>query len=231
MAGFAYLICLWVIPEFVGVDKLYHRMLLLGCYAVWGLALAVTSWVRYHTLPKFDATEIARLGGAKAVVPLFAVLENDLDNKQREAIRDALIPLLPQMKASDALLLTPAARHMLIAWISLNNDDKFVVQCAVDLRLSVLKALEQVGDSGAIPVVERLANRRLLCSGDKEIRQAAIECLPMLRANCGDVETARTLLRASQAEPTDSATLLRPVSHTPETNPAQLLRGSHSPDA
>ena len=62
-----------------------------------------------------------------------------------------------------------------------------------------------------------------------KIKQAAIECLPMLLANCGDVEAARTLLRASQAEDARPDTLLRPASQSAQTNPAELLRGSEPP--
>lgn len=186
--------------------------------------------VRLQAMPKFDADEIARLGGVNAIAPLFVVLLSNMPKKQRQSICDALITLLPQMKATDAHLLTPVDRRMIHLW--LNNavliggsNPKFE-----DLYVASLKALEQVGDADAIPVVERLTKMKGRTPAQKKIKQAAIECLPMLLANCGEVETARTLLRASHSEAARPDTLLRAASGSAQSNPAELLRGAETPD-
>ena len=194
------------------------------------IALRLTLWIVMQSGPRFDADEIARLGGARAVSPLCVTLDAPMPVKQRRAIHKALTLLLPQMKASEANLLTPLTRTRLYSWLSLNLDGTFALYCPIDLRIATLKALEQVGDAAAIPVVERLAKRKARTRSRTLVRQAAIDCLPMLRANCGEVEAARTLLRASQPETTDPKTLLRPASGAGQTDNAELLRGAQSPE-
>ena len=180
-------------------------------------------------LLRFDAEELAKLGGLEAIGPLFAALQAPISRKQRDAIYAALTLLLPQMKASDTHFLTPAHRQTIHAWLNIGDVEFCVIRRLNGLRIAALKALEQVGDSGAIPIVERLANMRPRTTEKAKIKQAAIDCLPMLRANCGDVEAARTLLRASQAETTDPKTLLRPASGAGQTDGAELLRGTETP--
>ena len=190
--------------------------------------LLFMNWSRQS--PKFNADEIGRLGGVQAIPALVAAMNTPFGEKKKQAIRDALAALLPQMKASDARLLTPALRRTLNLWLT-NAPVSSLLQRRYDpLFLAVLKALEQVGDSSAIPVVTRLAKMKGWTRRQKALKQAAIECLPMLQAHCGDVETARTLLRASQSENAGANTLLRPASGSGTTDSAELLRGSDSPE-
>ena len=67
--------------------------------------------------PHFDADEITRVGGVKAVVPLIAMLQNTLPPNQERAVFTLLTLLLPRMKASDASLLTLAARQAIHSWL------------------------------------------------------------------------------------------------------------------
>ena len=176
--------------------------------------------------PKFDAQEAAKRGGA-AVSPLLSLLESGQKKERWQSAAAALTALLPQMKASDAPLLTPAARQTLHRFVGGNPASlRIAPSCGDTLRIAMLKALEQVGDSSAIPVVERLANAKARTADQIRIRQAAIDCLPLLRANCGEIETARILLRASRPETTEPATLLRPATGGTATDAAELLRGA-----
>ena len=195
------------------------------------IALHYASIAHSQDMPAFDADRMARLGGVKAIAPLFVALHSPLREKHEGVICDALTMLLPQMKASDAYLLAPAFRRIIHTWLNnaillRGSNPKFEA-----LYIAALKALEQVGDSSDIPYVVRVAKMKARTPEQEKIKQAAIECLPMLRANCGEVEAARTLLRASQSEDARPDTLLRPASGSGQTGSAELLRGSDSPDA
>ena len=63
------------------------------------IALLWIDSARSRALPKFDAAELARTGGMEALPSLFATLQLPLSTKQNKAIENALITLLPQMKA------------------------------------------------------------------------------------------------------------------------------------
>lgn len=179
--------------------------------------------------PKFDADELARLGGPASLPVLCAVYKVVQDSKRREEVRNAIKILLPQMKASDARLVTPAMRQTLHIW--LGSWENLVGRTAFpdDLRIAALKALEQVGDAKSIPIVERLAQRLPRTDSETAVRKAALECLPMLRANCGEVDAARTLLRAAHAEDARPDTLLRPANGAAQTASRDLLRGAEPP--
>ena len=177
-------------------------------------------------IPKFDAADLAKLGGVKAISPLLQAWKQYPAGEQSKSIEIALLALLPQLKVSDAAILTPAARGQMHEWLSIGAGGWKLHRYAGNLRLATLKALEQVGDSTAISIVERLANINARTASDRKAKQAALECLPMLRANCGAVEAARTLLRASHAEAARPDTLLRPASGASQTAAQDLLRPS-----
>ena len=181
-----------------------------------------------QAVPRFDAEEIAKLGGVKALEPLFAALKV-VSRKQRPAIRDALTRLLPQLRANDAYLLTSNMRNRIRTWLGEQVNTDWNILCSDDLRIAALKALEQVGDTDDIPVVTRLANMHAQTSEQTRVKQAAIECLPMLKAHCGETAAARTLLRAANAEDARPETLLRAATSLPETASAELLRGTKQP--
>ncbi len=193
-------------------------------------ALLLGDRVRAKSIPKFDAEDIAKLGGVKAIVPLVTMLNNPIPKKQKQAIHDALTMILPQMKASDAKLLTANFRDMIHLWLSTVGNKRVASPCSDALRIAALKALEQVGNEKDIPVVEMAANRAPETPGGERVQQAAIDCLPMLMARYNAEEAKKNLLRASQAENADPDTLLRPVSGAGQTDGADLLRGANPPD-
>jgi len=98
----------------------------------------------------------------------------------------------------------------------------------VDLTLSVLKALEQIGDESLIPVVEKLAKERPATREAEEIQEAARACLPFLRLHAEDARQAKTLLRAADPSAShDAGDLLLPVTETESIlPPEQLLRAA-----
>ena len=195
------------------------------------VAFGLLFWTRHKTVASFDAAELARIGGIQAIPPLFAALQNTNSPKRQAAIRDALITLAPQMKASDAHLLTPVAHTLIRSWLYTVYNPALSLGYSLPANacIAALKALEQVGDSNYISIVARLANMKTRTPAKARVKQAAIECLPMLREHCGEVETARTLLRAANAEDARPDTLLRAASSTTKASAAELLRGTNKP--
>jgi hypothetical protein len=121
----------------------------------------------------------------------------------------------------------------------------------VELTCAVLKALEQVGDVRALPVVRRLCQpygksrtlseiilsslrqggfRAALQQEEHQInrvQQAAQNCLPFLEQRAEQKERQETLLRPSAAV-VHPETLLRPMTALPDTEPVeQLLQPRH----
>ena len=91
-----------------------------------------------------------------------------------------------------------------------------------DLRLSILKAYEQVGDASALEAVEELLTKNI----DAKLRDAAETCLLYLKQNVGRVAEVQTLLRSS-ALPDKPEELLRPARERHEEE--SLLRPAMSP--
>ena len=176
-----------------------------------------------------DLREFAGRSGVSAIPPLFHALEISRPVEQQKAILAALTVVLPRMRASDSRLLTPAARRRINSWFHTRHDWDIAGDWPYDLRLAALKTLEQAGDASAISAVERLSRRDLTGEEAERVRRAALDCLPLLRANCEENEAARTLLRASQAAEVCPDTLLRPASGAGQTDKTELLRGTDSP--
>jgi hypothetical protein len=130
----------------------------------------------------------------------------------------ALKRLLPRLKASDAGLLNPDQRKGLYA--ALNT----YIGKGIQFHLAVLQAIEQVGDSGAIPHVERIAYSEAATVNEKQLREAARECLQSLKARAEQERLSRTLLRLASAPDSPAETLLRPAQGAPEADPNRLLR-------
>ena len=178
-----------------------------------------------------DMEALTRVGGSKAIPFLLESLRVSGSHENQKAVLRALIVLLPKMRASDASLLTWRHRHTLNALLRQRFFESWMNGADYSLALAILKAYEQVGDAKAIPIVERLAKYRTNSEGQRKIQEAAQECLPLLRANAGGVETTQTLLRASMPDTNTLNTLLRAA--TPETNAHKddLLRAANANDA
>jgi hypothetical protein len=160
------------------------------------------------------ANVMADFDDLRIVGPL---VESWRDIEARPAITDALLRLLPRMKASDSHLLNLEQRKAL--YKILKSDEE-------TLLLAILKALEQIGDSAALPFVEKLANPPLGGKVSVKVKQAAWVCLPFLIERAKQEHNSATLLRASGTMETHTGELLRPATTTSETDPRDLLRAT-----
>ncbi|MCW3053347.1 MAG: hypothetical protein JWN14_2517 [Chthonomonadales bacterium] len=167
------------------------------------------------TQQKTAALAISRFDDVRAVGPLAEALEFK-DQQVVPMAEKALISLLPRLKASDAALLSPTQRHCLNRALKGKNTA---------LTLAILKAWEQVGDTGAIAEVEKLAEGRGRAGRLPKVVEAAKECLPFLRQSAERQQVGSQLLRPADGNLTPSDVLLRAAMPHTSTDPAdQLLR-------
>lgn len=160
---------------------------------------------RRNTLQGLQKTATPQMMGA------FAACLDDSDKEVRLAAAEALKQLLPRVQASDRQYISPAEMDTLLKHLE-DQDYR--------LTLSILKALEQIGDEKALPKVEHIAEAKSGYLADVVI--AAQECLPFLRLRAEQSRQANTLLRASEAA-TAPEMLLRPAAEA-SSEPTQLLR-------
>ncbi|MCC6729089.1 MAG: hypothetical protein IT208_07100 [Chthonomonadales bacterium] len=144
----------------------------------------------------------------------------------------ALVRLLPELRATDAPLLT-GSHHQRIAAI-LRARTSHRRWCGTDLKLAALRALEQVGDDRAAALVTELADGKV-AGADPAVRAQAAASLPAVRTAWERRRLGRTLLRAAAAPP-GAASLLRPAgpAGTPSGNllrPGEPPRGGSQSDA
>jgi hypothetical protein len=128
-----------------------------------------------------------------------------------------LLKLLPDVKAGDARYISESQMEALLALLPVRIQVGPVARCA-ELRLAILKALEQIGDSRAIEPVRRLTTGR-----SNACRQAAQECLAVLEQHGEERDHHRFLLLPASVE-TGKETLLRATVPQVETQPELLLR-------
>jgi hypothetical protein len=107
----------------------------------------------------------------------------------------ALTRLLPRLKASDADLFDDDQRVCLYRALRNCANPRIFWRYNPHFAVTILRALEQVGDSRALPVVQRLASGRAKTPAQKRIQQAARECLPYLRLHATQQRDDQTLLR------------------------------------
>ena len=164
---------------------------------------------------KAASVRLALFNHVRVVGPLAEALGYQDKGVQSIAAKK-LTELLPQMKASDASLISPEQRGALNKALRGKN---------IELILAILKAWEQVGDTKAIEEVEKLAAGRGYGGRNPKVVAAAQECLPFLRQSAERQQVSAQLLRASDGNLTPSDVLLRPAMPRASTEPAdQLLR-------
>lgn len=195
-----------------------------GISATW-IALAAVSTQLYRlVLSPSDfsrARQLAQSGNVDAVGPLAEFLEWPDANIRNEAWA-ALCGLLPKLKASDAGLLNDRQRAALNAQLKFSNAQSIA---GSRLQIEILKALQQVGDSSSLPYVERLATSRPIMKTERDVVEAANECLPALHERKHQNDSIRMLLRPSSAFDIEPESLLRP-STSQDTSPEELVRPS-----
>lgn len=130
-------------------------------------------------------------------------------------LSEALVKLLPQLRAGDGYILTE--HHYRLLYKILANVELKGYGNIEPLSLAILQAAEQMRDGRAASLVERLAKR----GRTDRIRNEARRILPGLQ-ECRQRENApATLLRPSRPIPQD---LLHPSRQPQEAAPEQLLR-------
>jgi hypothetical protein len=161
--------------------------------------------------------KLAALDDLRAIGPLLEALTFAV-GVNRYLLTARLTDLLPRLRASDAPLLNQSQRRILYEALSLGD-----FQQETDLLLAILKALEQIGDAHALPIVTRLASGSSGSKREQQVRAAARACLPFLQAQIKRQRLSETLLRANPS-PDAEHELLRAAAATEETAPQQLLR-------
>ncbi len=169
---------------------------------------------------------LARVADIRMVGPFIDRLhtERKIGIQTRRGLRQALIQLLPRLKASDASLLTVRqkgrlARH-LAQLVRFQRDQEF--------QVVILRAQEQVGDAQAIPVVESIIRHRPHRASQEQVHWAAVECLPYLRQRTQDETVRHTLLRPTGQSEEVGGQLLRPAEGITEVDARELLRADKS---
>jgi hypothetical protein len=203
------------------VDEGYwYAALPVALIGVWATRLhRLTLTMRHRRI----ASELAALDDVSAVGSLADALVWP-DATLRMGAMAALTRLLPRMRASDASNLTGTSRERLYGM--LNQE---TARAHPDFVLSLLKALEQVGDLAALGPVERLAQARFRSARLRLVSEAARECLPYLRAVAEKNQQSQILLRASCRPGGEEAALLRPAVGVIGSDPERLLRSASAP--
>ncbi len=187
-----------------------------GC----GCALQIAMWRRMR-IARREATssDINILLHGTGNLLKFIGNKPKWDYLQYRAARNALLELLPVLRATDGDLIS-AQSHLTLNKCSASNDKALV--------MAVLDALPHIGTQIALSHVEALANEQLKLGKDIEVREMAMVCLPLLKYRIAE-QNKNTLLRASHPLPSGEE-LLRPAENTLETAPEQLLRAVQNND-
>ena len=172
---------------------------------------SAASYIRFGSRQAAIARMMSRYPDLRVVGPLAQSLSL-ADEETVHLVKLALRFLLPRLRADDGHLLNDAQRNCLYHQLRVGD---------VELKLAILKTLEQIGDAKAIPYVDRLChgNGRI----DARVRRAAEECLPFLLIRAEHEIAPRILLRASSNADTAPETLLRTAIGHRDTE-ANLLR-------
>ena len=176
--------------------------------------------------PLLQENDMVRVGGIEAVGSLLEMLDIAVDSKDIEALHPMLISRLIKMKSSDITYLTSRQRKILLNHLWSNADLHGTNPTWPNFCLAALKALEQIGVASDIATVEKIAGMNAETPNRVRIRDAAVECLPLLKIRAGMVAESKTLLRASAPEKAGGDTLLRPASGPNDARPKELLRPS-----
>lgn len=190
----------------------------------WGMDLVVLLSCLAYPVTAFQARKrvaerLARFDDLRIVGPLAEMLEAP-DMRARPDVVSALTGLLPRLQASDAALLDTEQRACLCRILTSSE------RALTDLKIAILRAFEQVGDSRALPLVERMAEGTGRTERQRRLREAAQHCLPFLQERAAQEPFRQTLLRASLAAGVAADVLLRPAAPGVESSSQHLLRAS-----
>lgn len=216
-------IAIYIVHRLFGdtaADLVLSLLAMLG----WGWSVGeISDAARSNALKTVEAATDSRLVG------VLIEMTSSGDIELRQSAKKALTNILPQIRASDAPYISDKSMPMLIGLVNKPPD--------VHLILAVIKALSQVGDERAIPVVKLLSEYPMTASefymterNINIVREAAKVCLPTLISRSEQAKLRKTLLRAADASDEESSALLRPAAASME-KPERLLRVSDIPDS
>jgi hypothetical protein len=192
-----------------------HKWALLSLLAT----VAVISATVAATRKQVDLNrELAALDDVRVIGPLIDAMDYGEEDTP-DYILAGLARQLPSMKASDAGLLTERHRKILRQILAEQEEKKFTA-----LRVAILKALEQIGDSRDLKTVKSLAHPLIPMTGIAAVRDAARACLPYLETLAQAQRVRDSLLRPSSSIPQDPGVLLRPTTSGTIEDPYTLLR-------
>ncbi len=172
----------------------------------------------------FNIHKMSELAGVKDIDILIGALPLNMSKSDKGALYVNLVHLLENIKANDSYLLTPEIRRKLHQRISVERQGFGLIPESLPLKLAILKALEQVGDKDDLPVVRRLAEMKARTPRQREVRDAAQNCLEYLEIHINDHTEKMSLLRGASPESASTKTLLRPAIINPSTPTDELLR-------
>ena len=244
-SGVYMIFMLWLIRQ-IGMTEDALKVNMLLCFTIVGIVAGVgcVQVSRRMSRRKRSLTEtLSRIGDKKQIAPLIRTLQVQ-NTPVRNLAKHRLIALLPTLRASDASLLSDPERKILLRQLAIFPNDpgyrdvrelfsKAAAQREMDLRLAILKALEQVGGERELGAVEGLARGlpTLLSQVPvpQELREAAQACLPYLQSRAADQRAGAQLLRASSLPTASGADLLRPATAGASSPSDQLLRAVEPP--
>ncbi len=154
----------------------------------------------------------------------FAEALHHEDRYVRTEAEEALIAMLPRLKAGDSGLLNDRQRAALHRAIRPPRRKR-----EADLVVAVIGALTEIADERAIPHVQRLAEEPARGPHQEAARAFASERLPILKERVEAARAVQTLVRPASA-PDRSDTLLRPATAGPAGPVDQLVRPASDPD-
>ena len=231
---------IWLFEKAI-LSATLHTGDLWRCFAMmlaFGWVLMSQLRVRLHRRKNSLTNALSQINDKKQIGPLIRTLRVQ-NTPVRNLAKQSLIELLPTLRVSDASLLGPTERKILLRHLAILPNDpgyrdvkelfsRSAFRRELDFRLAILKVLEQVGGEQELETVKRLARSAPSPQNPikipEEMRAAAQDCLPYLQARANDQRAGSQLLRASGFPAASGADLLRPATSSLETHPEQLLR-------
>ncbi len=144
-------------------------------------------------------------------VSVLAVAARSADPATKKIAEQGLRSIMPQFKASDAEHITEQGMEAILHLLSRASES--------DLRIAILRGLEQVGDERALDVIESL----IRSERDTRLVDAARTCKSYVQGRVQQAQYRQTLLRPTVNPVAPDMTLLRPAGAS-ETPLDQLLR-------
>ena len=149
-----------------------------------GLSVFATKWPLSGNESSLVSYELARRSeNDTRLLPVLIDAARALaNNKQADAVKKALVRLLPQLKPGDAALVPPAQRAYLRSWLSLPRRKSKDRNASQTLTIAALDAAGAIGDTKALAKAEKIARRTMQGTyRETELHEAALRCAENLR--------------------------------------------------